>query len=60
MGKLTTLFLWRMEQILDLYEQPYNPKRPQICFDERPCQLIDDVLTPLPMASGKIKRQDYH
>ncbi len=60
MGQLTTLFLWRMEQILDLYGQPYNPKRPQICFDERPCQLIDDILTPLPMASGKTKRQDYH
>ena len=60
MGKLTTLFLWRMEQILDLYEQPYNPKRPLICFDERPCQLIDDILTPLPMAPGKTKRQDYH
>jgi len=49
-----------MEQILDLYEQPYNPKRPQICFDERPCQLIDDMLIPLPMTSGKTKRQDYH
>lgn len=46
-GELTTEFLWRMDKILDLYEQPYNPKRPQIYFDERPCQLIDDVLTPL-------------
>jgi hypothetical protein len=48
-----------MENILDLYEQPYDPKRPLICFDERPCQLIDDVLVPLPMKSGKPKRQDY-
>jgi hypothetical protein len=57
-GKVTSGFLWRMEKILDLYEQPYNPKRPQICFDERPCQLIDDVLTPLAMEPGKPKRED--
>jgi hypothetical protein len=49
-----------MESILHLYEQPYNPKRPLICFDERPCQLIEDVLAPLPMEPGQSKRQDYH
>jgi hypothetical protein len=59
LGKLTTLFLWRMEQILDLYEQPYQSKRPLICVDERPCQLIGDVLVPLPMKPGKPKREGY-
>lgn len=49
-----------MEKILDLYEQPYDPKRPLVCFDERPCQLISDVLAPLPMKPGKPKREDYH
>lgn len=49
-----------MENILDLYEQPYDPKRPLVCLDERPCQLIEDVLVPLPMESGKTKREDYH
>lgn len=49
-----------MEAILDLYEQPYDPKRPLICVDERPCQLLDDILVPLPMEPGKTKRQDYH
>src|SRR5262245_17890753 len=48
-----------MEQILDLYEQPYDPKRPLICIDERPCQLIGDVLVPLPMQPGKPKREGY-
>jgi hypothetical protein len=48
-----------MENILDLYEQPYDPRYPLICFDERPCQLIEDVLVPLPMEPGKPKRQDY-
>lgn len=49
-----------MEQVLDIYEQPYNSKRPVVCFDERPCQLIGDVLAPLPMKPGQIERQDYH
>jgi hypothetical protein len=49
-----------MEDLLRLYELPYDPKRPLICVDERPCQLIDDILVPLPMEPGKPKRQDYH
>jgi len=49
-----------MEKILDLYEQPYDPKRPLLCFDERPFQLIEDVLAPLPMKPGKPHREDYH
>jgi hypothetical protein len=48
-----------MEDILDLYERPYDPKHPFICVDERPCQLIDDVLMPLPMQPGKPKREGY-
>ena len=49
-----------MEQILNTYEQPYDPRRPVVCFDERPCQLLGDVLMPLPMKSGRVERQDYH
>jgi hypothetical protein len=48
-----------MEDILDLYERPYDPKHPFICVDERPCQLIDDVLMPLPMPPSKPKREGY-
>lgn len=48
-----------MENILDLYERPYAPKRPVICFDERPCQLLADVIAPLPMEPGQSKREDY-
>jgi hypothetical protein len=36
-------FVWRMEAVLDLYEEPYDPKRPVVCFDERPCQLLAEV-----------------
>ena len=49
-----------MEDILNLYEQPYDALNPLITFDERPCQLIDDVLAPLPMTPSKPKREDYH
>jgi len=47
-----------MEEVLDLYEEPYNPLRPVVCFDERPCQLIGDVRDPLPMKPGSIERFD--
>lgn len=49
-----------MERVLKLYALPHNPKRPVICFDERPCFLIGDVVVPLPLTSGKPKREDYH
>lgn len=48
-----------MEHILDIYEQPYDPRRPVVCFDERPCQLLGDVLMPIPMKPGHAERQDY-
>ncbi len=48
-----------MEEILSLYEEPYDRLRPVICFDERPCQLIGEVLAPLSMKPGRPKRQDY-
>jgi hypothetical protein len=49
-----------MEQVLDVYEQPYDSRRPVVCFDERPCQLLGDVLMPIPMKPGHVERQDYH
>lgn len=48
-----------MENILDLYSQKYDPKRPLVCIDERPCQLIGETVTPLPMKPGRTKREDY-
>lgn len=49
-----------MERVIDLYEQPYSPKRPVICVDERPCQLIDNTVVPIPMKPGSPKKIDYH
>jgi hypothetical protein len=48
-----------MEHILALYTLPYDPAYPVVCFDERPCFLIGDRLTPVPMQSGKIRKQHY-
>ena len=48
-----------MEDIISLYEEPYDPMRPVVCFDERPCQLLGDVIAPMPMKPGRSKRQNY-
>ena len=47
-----------MEDILYLYEEAYNPKKPVLCFDEKPYQLIEDIVTPIPMKPGSPKRYD--
>jgi hypothetical protein len=49
-----------MEDLLDLYELPYDPRWPVICFDERPCQLLGDTRVPIPMKPGKCYRYDHH
>lgn len=48
-----------MEDVLHQHELPYDPRRPVVNFDERPCQLIGDVVQPLPLEPGKIEREDY-
>ncbi len=52
-------FVWRMEEVLDLYEEPYDEKRPVVCFDERPCQLLAEVREPLSPGAGIPRRQDH-
>lgn len=48
-----------MEDVLGVYERPYDPAYPVICFDERPCQLVENLLTPLPMKPGHPLREDH-
>lgn len=48
-----------MERILALYARPYDPLYPVICFDERPCFLVGDVLQPQPMQAGKLRKEHY-
>jgi hypothetical protein len=48
-----------MEDVLEVYKQPYDPKHPLICMDEMPKQLLVDVQEPLPMLTGQAERSDY-
>jgi transposase len=48
-----------MEDVLDVYKRPYDPKRPQVCFDERPKQLVADVRKPIAAYPGQPARYDY-
>ena len=57
-GRITGEYLAQMEDILDLYEEACDPRYPCLCMDERPCQLIDDVLAPIPMKPGKPTKAD--
>ncbi|WP_416350944.1 IS630 family transposase [Rivularia sp. UHCC 0363] len=51
-------YVLRMEDLLDLYNEPYDPKRPVVCFDERPYALLEDVREPLPPEPGQPLRYD--
>jgi len=56
---VSAAFVYRMEDVLDLYAEPYDPQRPVVCFDELPYQLIGETRTPLPAAPGRPARYDY-
>ncbi len=56
--KLTDQFIERMMDILELYERPYNPREPIICFDEKSKQLLAHKREPLPMKPGVPERYD--
>jgi len=48
-----------MEDVLDLYAEPYDARRPQVCFDESPVQLVSEVRQLLPPRPGQPARYDY-
>ena len=52
-------YVARMEDVLDLYAEPPDPKRPVICFDESPTQLIGEVRQPIPAVPRRPRRYDY-
>ena len=47
-----------MEDVLDVYELPYNPMRPVVCMDEKPYQLLGEAREPLPMKPGSDSKAD--
>ena len=51
-------FVAHMEDILDLYAEPYDPQRPVVCFDESSTQLLSDARPPEPVRPGSPARED--
>lgn len=52
-------FVYHMEDVLDVYTRPLDPKRPLVCMDEMPKQLIGETRSPLPAEPGQPERFDY-
>lgn len=48
-----------MEDVLEVYKRPYDPRRPVVCLDETSKQLIGEVQTPVPGAPGQVAQYDY-
>ncbi len=51
-------FVACMEDVLDVYERPYDENCPVVCMDEKPYQLLGEVRSPVPMKAGAPQRQD--
>jgi hypothetical protein len=52
-------FVCNMEDVLEVYKRPYDPKRPLICMDEMPKQLLADLREPIAVGPGRSARSDY-
>ncbi len=52
-------FVCQMEQVLEVYKRPYDPRRPVVGMDEQPKQLIAEVRRPIPAAPARPERVDY-
>lgn len=47
-----------MEEILDTYKLAYNEEIPVVCMDEKPYHLLEQVMNPLPVKPGSIRKED--
>jgi hypothetical protein len=54
--KANAAFVAAMEDVLDVYARPYDPKRPLVCFDESNKEQHIEVITPLPIKEGEPER----
>ena len=52
-------FVANMEDVLDVYQRPYDPKHPVWCMDEKPYQILDERREPIRMKPGQIEKVDY-
>lgn len=56
---MNAAFLCQIEQLLSLYALPYQQAYPVVCFDERPCFLIGDVVEPTALQTGQVAKWHY-
>ena len=52
-------FVAHMEQVLDLYQKPYDPDCPVVCMDEQPVQLVKETRPPMAATKNRPRRVDY-
>ena len=52
-------FVANMEDVLEVYQRPHDPKRPLVCLDETSKQLIAETRAPIAAAPGQAERYDY-
>jgi transposase len=57
--ELSDEFIERMEDVLDVYQRPYDIDNPVVCIDEKPVQLLGESRDPIPMKGGSVKKVDY-
>jgi transposase len=57
--ELSQEYIERMEDVLEVYERPYDPNKPVVCVDEKPVQLLDNVRDPIPATPGSVAKVDY-
>lgn len=50
--KQSAEFVAHMEDVLEVYSRPFNPKRPVVCMDEKPFQLLDEYLEPIELGEN--------
>jgi hypothetical protein len=52
-------FVANMEEVLDIYAEPHDSRRPVLCMDEQPVQLLKETRTPIPATRDHPRRVDY-
>ena len=52
-------FVWKMEDVLEVYKRPHDPQRPVVALDEKPVQLLGDTRDPILAKPGELAKQDH-
>jgi len=52
-------FVYHMEDVLEVYQRPFDPLQPMVCMDESSKQLVAEIAEPLPLEAGQPRRYDY-